>query len=106
MELTLACQGDTQVLVTYGGQLSHTFDLLALIPGGQGPPQPLENQVSYGKAVYQALFPPETVARCELDALSERILLVAADDTLDAILWEYAYGLYGADNIEHFLVLS
>ncbi len=106
MELTLARQGETQVLVTCDGQASHTFDVRTLIPGKQGLPQPLDDPVAYGKAVYQALFPTETVARRELDALPERILLIATDDTLDAISWEYAYGLYGADDVEHFLVLS
>src|SRR6266699_1323976 len=106
MELTLARQGETQVLVTCDGQASHTFDVRTLIPGKQGLPQPLDDPVAYGKAVYQALFPTETVARRELDALPERILLIATDDTLDAIPWEYAYGLTGADDVEHFLVLS
>ncbi len=106
MELTLARQDETQVLVTCDGQPSHTFDLLTIVPGEKGPPQPLDDPVAYGKTVYQALFPPETAARRELDATPERILLVATDDTIDSIPWEYAYGLYGADDIENFLVLS
>ena len=106
MELTLARQDETQVLVSCDGQPSHTFDLLTLFPGENGPPQPLDDPIAYGKAIYQALFPPETAARLELDAMPERILLVTTDDTIDAIPWEYAYGLYGADDIENFLVLS
>jgi tetratricopeptide (TPR) repeat protein len=106
MELTLARLDGTQVTVTYDGQFSHTFDLLTLFPGDKGPPQPLDDPVSYGRAVYQALFPPETIARRELETVPERILLVTTDDTIDAVPWEYAYGLYGADDIENFLVLS
>jgi hypothetical protein len=106
MELTLVRQAGTQVLVTCDGQPSHTFDLLTLVPGEKGPPQPLDDPVAYGKAVYQALFQPETAARRELDAMPERILLVTTDDTIDAIPWEYAYGLYGAEDSENFLVLA
>jgi hypothetical protein len=106
MELTLARQTGTQVLVNCDGQPSHTFDLLTLVPGEKGPPQPLDDPVAYGKAVYQALFPPETAARRELDVMPERILLVTTDDTIDAIPWEYAYGLFGADDVENFLVLA
>jgi tetratricopeptide (TPR) repeat protein len=106
MELTLARQAGSQVLVTCDSQPSHTFDLLTLAPGEQGPPQPLDDPVAYGKAVYQALFPPETAARRGLDAMPERILLVTTDDRCDAIPWEYAYGLYGAEDVENFLVLA
>ncbi len=106
MELTLTRRDGTQVTVTYDGQFSHKFDLLTLFPGEKGPPQPLDDPVVYGKAVYQALFPQETVARRELDAMPERILLVTTDDSCDTILWEYAYGLYGAEDVENFLVLA
>jgi hypothetical protein len=106
MELTLARQEGTQVLVTCDGQISHTFDVTTLFPGEQGPPQPLDDPVAYGIAVYQALFPPETAARRELDAMPERILLVTPDDIIETIPWEYAYGLYGADNVENFIVLA
>src|SRR2546429_9929665 len=97
MELSLARKAGTQVFITCDSQFSHTFDLLMLIPGDKGPPQPLDDPVAYGKAVYQALFPQETVARRELDAMPERILLLTTDDRCDAIPWEYAYGLYGAE---------
>lgn len=106
MELTLARQAGSQVLVTCDGQLSHTFDIRTLAPGEQGPPQPLDDPVAYGKAVYQALFPLESAARRELDTLPERILLVSSDDTLETIAWEYAYGQYGAEDVGNFLVLS
>ena len=106
MELTLARQAGTQVLVTCDGQLSHTFDVLTLAPGEQGPPQPVDDPVAYGKAAYQALFPLESAARRELEALPERILLVSTDDTIDTIPWEYAYGQYDAKDSETFLVLA
>src|SRR5712692_10117064 len=59
MELLLAYQVGTQVSVTCDGQLSHTFDLRTLAPNKEkGVPQPLDDPVTYGKAIYQALFPP------------------------------------------------
>jgi hypothetical protein len=107
MELTLARQSGTQVAVTCNDQPSHTFDLRTLIPNDdKGPPQPLDDPVAYGKAVYQALFPPGTAARRALHAMPERILLVTTDNTIDTIPWEYAYGLYGAEDLENFLVLA
>jgi len=106
MELTLARQTGTQVLVICDSEPSHTFDMLTLIPGEQGPPQPIDDPVAYGKAVYQALFPPASAARHELDAMPERILFVSTDDDIDSVPWEYAYGLYGADDVENFLVLA
>ena len=55
-------------------------------------PHPLDDPVAYGKAIYQALFPPDTAAWSALNANPERILFVSTDDTIDAIPWEYAYG--------------
>ena len=106
MELTLAHQAGTQVLVTCDSDPSHTFDLLTLVPGKQGPPQPIDDPIAYGKVVYQALFPPASTARRELEATPKRILLVNTDDDIDSVPWEYAYGLYGAEDIETFLVLA
>src|SRR5437667_3027666 len=56
--------------------------------------------MAYGKVVYLALFPPESLARHGLETIPERILLVTTDNDLDAIPWEYAYGPDG------FLVLE
>jgi tetratricopeptide (TPR) repeat protein len=106
MELTLARLTGTKVLVTCDSEPSHTFDMLTLVPSDQGPPQPVDDPVAYGKVVYQALFPPASAARRELDAMPERILLVSTDDTIDSVPWEYAYGLYGDDDVENFLVLA
>jgi hypothetical protein len=92
MELTLVRQAGTQVLVTCDDRTSHTFDLLTLIPGKNGSPQPLDDPVAYGKAIYQALFPQETTAWSALNANPERILFVSTDNSVDAIPWEYAYG--------------
>src|SRR5437660_902504 len=63
MELTLARQVGSQVLVTCDNQPSHTFDLLTLLPQEKGLPQPLDDPVTYGQALYAALFPPETLAQ-------------------------------------------
>lgn len=92
MELTLTRQTGTQVLVTCDDQSSHTFDLLALVPGNNGLPYPLDDPIMYGKAIYQALFPQETAAWIVLNAKPDRILFVCTDDTIDATPWEYAYG--------------
>ena len=92
MELILTRKTGTQVLVTCDERSSHTFDLLTLVPGNNGLSHPLDDPVAYGKAIYQALFPPEATARSTLNANPERILFVSTDDTIDAIPWEYAYG--------------
>src|SRR5439155_10516702 len=73
-------------------QSSHTFDLLTLLPQEKGLPQPLDDPIAYGQAVYAALFPPETLARRALADAPDRILLVTTDNDLDAVPWEYAYG--------------
>jgi hypothetical protein len=68
MELILTLQSGNKVLVTCVGQHYHTFDLLALIPiKGQGPPQPLDDPVAYGQALYRALFLSDTPAQRALD---------------------------------------
>src|SRR5260221_11542694 len=96
MELTLIRQAEHQVLVTCDSQSSHPFDLLRLIPDAEkGPPQPLDDPVAYGRAIYGALFPPGTLARRALDKKPERLLLVTTGSELDAFPWEYAYGSYG-----------
>ncbi|MGD9098858.1 MAG: tetratricopeptide repeat protein, partial [Anaerolineae bacterium] len=116
MELTLSRQSDTQVAVACDGQHSHTFDLRQLAPDENvpgRPPQPLDDPVAYGRAVYQALFPPDTPTAQALAAGPERILLVAAPSAgsgqdpstssgqdpstdsgqgLQTVPWEYAYG--------------
>ena len=103
MELLLAYQVGTQVSVSCDGQPSHTFDLWTLTPN-KGLLQPPDDPVAYGKAIYQALFPPGTPASHalneELQKTPARILLVMAHDDLDAVPWEYAYGPEG------FLVLE
>ena len=89
MELVLTRKAGTQVAVTCDGQTSHTFDLRTLIPNDRKePPQPLEGPVTYGKAVYAALFAAGTVSRRELESAPKRILLVSTDNELDAVPWE------------------
>src|SRR5260221_3253842 len=96
MELTLIQQAKPQFLVTCDSKSPHPFAPLGLIPDAKkGPPQPLDDPVAYGRAIYGALFPPGTLARRALDKKPERILLVTTDSELDAFPWEYAYGSYG-----------
>src|SRR5947209_8212430 len=92
MELTLTLQVGTQVLVTCDDRTSHTFDLLTLVLGNNGLSFSRDDPITYGKAIYQALFPQETAAWSTLNANPDRILFVSTDDTIDAIPWEYAYG--------------
>ena len=95
LELTLSRPDthQTQIAVACNDQPSHTFDLHTLIPNKtNGLPHPLDDPVAYGMAVYAALFPPGNLAQQMLAARPKRILLVAADDVLDAIPWEYMYG--------------
>jgi tetratricopeptide (TPR) repeat protein len=106
MELTLSRQDatTTQVSVACDGQHSHTFDLLSLIPASsgddeQGLPGPFDDAVAYGTALFAALFQPGSVAASKLQEEygkeRPRILLVTADEMVDAIPWEYAYGSDG-----------
>jgi len=103
----LTRQEGTQAQVTCDNQPSHSFDIRTLIPDDQNKlPHPLADPVTYGKAIYAALFPPQTAASHALANAPERILFVTTDDDLDAIPWEYAYGPYGTDDTDDFLVLA
>jgi tetratricopeptide (TPR) repeat protein len=87
-----------QVAVHCQDQFSHHFDLRQLIPAEHlpgRPPQPLADPLTYGRAVYAALFPAHTLAAQQLAQEPEHILFVAADPDLQAIPWEYAYGADG-----------
>jgi tetratricopeptide (TPR) repeat protein len=95
MELLLTRPDATasRVDVTCDGQASHSFDLLALFPTKtNGLPHPMNDPVKYGAALYTTLFPPDSLAHKTLAWERERILLVAADETLDAVPWEYLHG--------------
>jgi len=95
MELTLTRQAGTQVAVTCDGKSSHNFDLLSLIPDEKipnRPPQPLENPLAYGEAVFRALFPADTLAAQALAHRPERLLLVTTEPEVQMVPWEYAYG--------------
>jgi hypothetical protein len=95
MELLLTRPDATasQVDVICDGQASHSFDLLALFPTKTNDlSHPMNDPVKYGTALYAALFPPDSLARKALARERERILLVAADETLDAVPWEYLHG--------------
>jgi CHAT domain len=58
----------------------------------------LHDPVAYGKKLYAALFPPNSIAQQALATMPERLLIVASDPLLDAIPWEYVYGPYRADD--------
>ncbi|MDQ2717764.1 MAG: CHAT domain-containing protein, partial [Chloroflexota bacterium] len=93
MELHLARSDarQTEVSVTCNGALSHTFDLHTLMSGStHGLLHPIRDPVMYGKTLYSALFAPDSLAAQALAAKPARILLVAADEELDALPWEYA----------------
>src|SRR6266487_3110321 len=93
MELSFAHQTERQISVTCNGQPSHTFDLQPIMLKSEE--ELFSNHEAYGEKLYEALFPPETPARHALDAEAERVLLVAPDDDLDAIPWEYIHGPNG-----------
>ena len=96
MEIILTRQTHQQITVACDGKPSHIFDLLALFPGKENNlPHPLTDPVTYGQAVYQALFPPDTPTRKRLESDPDLILLVTSDEELEAIPWEYAYGPNG-----------
>ncbi|MEO6893179.1 MAG: hypothetical protein ABI456_25390 [Ktedonobacteraceae bacterium] len=99
MELHLARSDarQTEVSVTCNGALSHTFDLRTLMPASTpGLLHPIRDPVTYGKALYAALFAPDSLAEQALAAKPSRILLVALDEELDALPWEYAPSLVPA----------
>ena len=93
MEITLILQSGVQIAVLCNDQLSHTFDWTPLIPkeGDEARPQPLVDPITYGKSIYQALFPADSLARRTLSAERKRILLVTSDDGLQVIPWEYVH---------------
>jgi len=98
MELRLARPDthQTQVAVTCDNAFSHTFDLATVIPTRTNSlPHPMIDPVRYGKALYAALFPLGSLAYQALVAKPPRILLVAVDELLDALPWEYASGPKG-----------
>ncbi len=91
MELTITHQVGTQVaLISCDGQPSRMSDLQSLLFKDEE--ELLNDPVAYGKAAYQALFPPETPTQRALASAPERILLITTDTDLEAVPWEYAYG--------------
>jgi tetratricopeptide (TPR) repeat protein len=95
MELTLTRQdaSSSQVTVDCDGQYSHIFALTTLISHkGHGLPRPIDDPIAYGRALFAVLFPPDSLAHKTFIQKPKRILLVANDDTVDALPWEYVYG--------------
>jgi tetratricopeptide (TPR) repeat protein len=85
---------------------SHVFD----IPDDNLSPERLtpSQLMAYGETLYAALFPANSLAHKQLLTRPERLLLVATDPVLEAIPWEYSYGLFGSkqESMPGFLVLE
>jgi tetratricopeptide (TPR) repeat protein len=98
MELVLTYHSETDVDVVCDGELSHRFELAMVFPIQTAPddaPAPLADPVGYGKMVYMALFGADTAASKALEALPERLVIVATDPDLHSVPWEYACGPNG-----------
>ena len=114
MELVLALQGEKHLRITCDDHYSHTTDLSPLLFQNEQDARIIfDDPAAYGKKLYAALFPPNTLAQQALATMPERLLIVASEPQLDAIPWEYVYGPYGThastasdDCAESFLVLE
>jgi hypothetical protein len=107
VELVLTLQEGSQIHVTCNDHSSHTAELYPLLfQSEQEAKIIVEDPVCYGKKLYSALFPPNSIAQQALSTMPERLLIVAPEPLLDAIPWEYVYGPYGVDDAENFLVLE
>ncbi|MBP1466196.1 tetratricopeptide repeat protein [Candidatus Chloroploca sp. M-50] len=94
MELTISSQSANEALVRCDGVASHCFIPREVLPApqdGSRLPNPLDDPVAYGRALFTALFPTGSLAHAALAARPERIVLVA-EGALDAVPWEYLYG--------------
>ena len=105
MELTLARQAGTQVLVTCDSD-PRTHLISSPFQASRGLLNQSMIRLLMAKRCTRPYSHQQSAARRELEAMPERILLVSTDDDIDSVPWEYAYGLYGADDIETFLVLA
>ncbi|HEY1013338.1 MAG TPA: tetratricopeptide repeat protein [Herpetosiphonaceae bacterium] len=92
MELVLTRHSETEIDVSCDGAPSHRFELASVFPFQAAPDAPIADPVEYGKQAYLALFGADTAASKALDALPERVVLVADDPALQSVPWEYAYG--------------
>jgi tetratricopeptide (TPR) repeat protein len=113
VELVLALQDESQIRVTCDDQYSHTADLHPLLFQNEQEARIIfKDPAAYGKKLYAALFPPNSIAQQALADMPERLLIVAPEPQLDAIAWEYLYGSFGTDDpaspesTENFLVLE
>jgi tetratricopeptide (TPR) repeat protein len=113
VELILALQKESQIRVTCDDHYSHTTDLHPLLFQNEQDARIIfDDPAAYGKKLYAALFPSNTIAQQALADMPERLLLVAPEPQLDAIPWEYVYGSFGTGDptspeyTENFLVLE
>lgn len=94
MELILTRVHGTQMAVSCDGASSHTCPVDTLLSMSHLHLTP-EQALDAGKTLYDALFPLETLAHQRIAGQPERIVLVAMDEALDALPWEYASGPAG-----------
>jgi CHAT domain/NACHT domain len=113
VELVHALQEKSRIRVTCDDHYSHSADLHPLLFQNEQEARIIvDDPATYGKKLYTALFPPNSIAQQALAHLPERLLIVASEPVLDAIPWEYVYGPYGTndptapDYTENFLVLE
>jgi tetratricopeptide (TPR) repeat protein len=96
MELTLDLQQKSRVRVLCNARVSHTFDLQKLLlPDKKAVQDWLKKPEVYGKRVYAALFPWNSLARRVLKNGPVRLLLVALQAAVATVPWEFAYGPCG-----------
>lgn len=77
MELVLELEGSTQAQITCEQTFSHTFDLRTLSLSGEADMKALlQHPEEYGKKLYAALFPADTVACRALKSQPDNLILV------------------------------
>jgi pentatricopeptide repeat protein len=90
VELTLTHQTRTRVNVHCDGRFSHAFQLPTL--QSYDATASLNHPIVYGIKLYNALFPPASLAQRTIATVTDRLALVTSEDDIDAIPWEYTYG--------------
>ena len=95
MDITLTITDEGRVQVAVGGTVSHSFDPAPLVPDAQLRERAfVQEPAREGAQLFDALFPPGSVARealAELDARQEpgHVTLVATHPDAQAIPWEF-----------------
>ncbi|HEU5378085.1 MAG TPA: hypothetical protein VFV38_21900, partial [Ktedonobacteraceae bacterium] len=94
MDLALELkQKPTLFRVLCDEQVSHSFDLLTLVlPEREAVQGIVKKPEVYGKRLYMALFPPDSLARRTLESGPARLLLVTRHAAVAAVPWELTSG--------------